>query len=179
MGVRARASLLAIAAVLLAGCQAAPVAETPTPDPAAIPSGSPEALGATASGPIVELGSGVMSGLGWRLLAYPTDAGWCTQLETADRVETDCGGVEPDEGSAFGSVSENGRVIHGIATPDVTTVWLVVNNTPAVPAVLMPMSEAGLEGGVAFVGIVPTGTEVTHVMAVRMNGEVLGTRELP
>jgi hypothetical protein len=43
----------------------------------------------------------------------------------------------------------------------------------------MPLSEAGLEGGVAFVGIVPTGTEVTHVMAVRFNGEVLGTRELP
>ncbi|HUG74650.1 MAG TPA: hypothetical protein VMM81_03130 [Acidimicrobiia bacterium] len=176
---RTRALLLAVAAVLLAGCQAAPVEEIPTPDPAAIPSGSPQAHGATATGPIVELGSGVMSGLGWRYLAYPSDAGWCTQLETAAAIETDCGGLVPDEGSGFGSVSENGRVIHGIATPDAATVWLLVDNTPTVPAFLMPLSEAGLEGGVAFVGIVPTGTEVTHVMAVKFNGEVLGTRELP
>ena len=46
-------------------------------------------------------------------------------------------------------------------------------------AVLRRLSEAGLEGGVAFIGIVPTGTEVTHVMAVKFNGEVLGTHELP
>jgi hypothetical protein len=177
--VRARAGLLAAAFVLLAGCRAAPVEEVPTPDPAAIPSGSPQAHGATATGPIIELGGAVMSGLGWRYLAYPTDAGWCTQLETAALTQTDCAGVLPDEGSAFGIVSQNGRVIHGIATPDAATVWLLVNNTPTVPAFLMPLSEAGLEGGVAFVGIVPTGTEVTHVMAVRFNGEVLGTRELP
>lgn len=176
---RVRASLLAVAVVLLAGCQADPIEETPTPDPAAIPSGSPQAIGATATGPIVELGSGVTSGLGWRYLAYPSDAGWCAQLETAAVTETDCGGLAPDAGSAFGSVSQNGRVIHGIATPDATTVWLVVDNTPTVPAFLMPLSEAGLEGGVAFVGIAPTGTEVTHVMAVKFNGEVLGTHELP
>lgn len=176
---RARTVLLAAAVLLLAGCQSTEVEETPTPDPAAIPSGSPQAVGATATGPIVELGSGVMSGLGWRYLAYPSDAGWCTQLETAAAIETDCGGLAPDEGSGFGSVSENGRVVHGIATPDAATVWLLVNSTPTVPAFLMPVSEAGLEGGVAFVGIVPTGTEVTHVMAVKLNGEVLGTQELP
>ena len=176
---RARATLLAMAVVLLAGCGNPAIEESPTPDPAAVPSGSPQAGGATATGPIVELGSGVMSGLGWRYLAYPSDDGWCTQLETAAVTETDCAGIVPDEGSAFGIVSENDRVIHGIATADATTVWLVVNNTPTVPALLMPLDEAGLEGGVAFVGIVPTGTEVTHVMAVRFNGEVLGTRELP
>jgi hypothetical protein len=66
-----------------------------------------------------------------------------------------------------------------MVTPDATTVWLVVNNTPTVPAILMPLSEAGLDGDVAFVGIAPTGAEVTHVMAVRLNGEVLGTEELP
>ena len=59
------------------------------------------------------------------------------------------------------------------------TVWLVVNNTPAAPALLMPMTEVGLDDGVAFLAIVPEGTEVSHVMAVRMNGEVLGTQELP
>jgi hypothetical protein len=172
-------ALLVAAIVLLVACQPAEVEETPTPDPAAIPSGSPAALGATATGPITELGSGVMAGLGWRLLAYPTDSGWCTQLETAASTVTDCTGVVTDEERAFGSVSRSGRVVHGIVTPDATTVWLVVNNTPTVPAILMPLSEAGLDGGVAFVGIAPTGAEVTHVMAVRLNGEVLGTEELP
>jgi hypothetical protein len=43
----------------------------------------------------------------------------------------------------------------------------------------MPLGEAGLEGDVAFVGIAPIGAEVSHVMAVRLNGEVLGTQELP
>ncbi len=175
----APARLLLAVTILLAACQPAEVEETPTPDPAAIPSGSPRALGATATGPIVELGSGVLTGLGWRLLAYPSDAGWCTQLETAASIETDCAGVVADEGSAFGSVGRTGRVVHGIVTGDATTVWLVINNTPTVPAVLMPLSEAGLEGEVAFVGIAPTGAEVTHVMAVKFNGEVLGTRELP
>jgi hypothetical protein len=176
---RSRATLLAVATVLLAGCQAPPVEETATPDPAAIPSGSPRAIGATATGPIAELGSGVMAGLGWRLLAYPTDTGWCTQLETAASTLTDCTGVVTDGESAFGSVSRDGRVVRGIVTPDATTVWLVVNDTPTVPAVLMPLSDAGLEGDVAFVGIAPTGAEVTHVMAVKFNGEVLGTHELP
>lgn len=176
---RARALGMVAAIVILVACQPAEVEETPTPDPAAIPSGSPEARGATATGPIAELGSGVMAGLGWRLLAYPTDTGWCTQLETAASTVTDCTGVVTDGESAFGSVSRSGRVVRGIVTPDATTVWLVVNNTPAVPAVLMPLGEAGLEGDVAFVGIAPTGAEVSHVMAVRFNGEVLGTEALP
>lgn len=176
---RSRAALLAAATLLLVACQPAEVEETPTPDPAAIPSGSPEAQGAIATGPIVELGSGVMSGLGWRYVAYPSDTGWCTQLETAGAVESACGVGAPEEGSAFGFVGEHGRVIHGIATADATTVWLVVNNTPTVPAVLMSLSDAGVAGGVAFVGVAPTGAEVSHVMAVRLNGEVLGTLELP
>jgi hypothetical protein len=176
---RVRALLLGVAVILLAACEPAEVEETPAPDPAAIPSGSPAALGATATGPITELGSGVMSGLGWRLLAYPTDSGWCTQLETAASTVTDCTGVVTDEESAFGRVTRTGRVIHGVVTPDATTVWLIVDNTPTVPALLMPLGEAGLEGDVAFVGIAPTGAEVSHVMAVRLNGEVLGTQELP
>ena len=65
------------------------------------------------------------------------------------------------------------------ATADAATVWAVVNNTPTVPAVLMPLADVGLDGAVAFVAVLPTGVEATHVMAVRMNGEVLGTRELP
>lgn len=179
MGMRARAGLLAAASVLLVACGTAEVEVTPTPDPAVIPSGSPSAAGATPTGPIVELATEVTAGLGWRYLAYPSDDGLCIQLETAAAVDSSCGVVAPAEGAAFGDVSRSGRLIHGTATADVATVWLVINNTPAVPAILMPLADVGLEGAVAFVGVLPAGAEATHVMAVRLNGEILGTRELP
>ena len=176
---RSRAGLLAAIAVLLAACATPVVEATPTLDPAVMPSRSPQVIGGTATGPVVELGSAVTAGIGWRLLAYPRDERLCTQLDTAAAVESACGVLAPDEGEAFGSVNRSGRLIHGIATADAATVWLVVNNTPAVPAVLMPLAEVGLDGAIAFVAVLPTGTEASHVMAVRMNGEVLGTRELP
>lgn len=175
----ARAGLLALAVVLVAGCQAAEPRETPAANPAAVPSGPPTPAGPTATGPIVELGSGVTSGLGWRYLLYPSDEEWCRQLETAAGTDSDCDIIGLEEGGAFGTINESGRVIHGIVTADAATVWLVVNNTPTVPALLMPLADAGIDGVVAFLGIAPTGADVTHVMAVRSNGEVLGTRELP
>jgi hypothetical protein len=136
-------------------------------------------MGATPTGPVVELGSEVTAGLGWRYLAYPSDERLCIQFETAASIEAACGLATPDEGEAFGSWYRLGRAVYGIATADAATVWLVVNNTPAVPAVLMPLTDVGVEDAVAFVAVLPTGTEASHVMAVRMNGEVLGTQELP
>lgn len=176
---RSRVGLPAAAALLLVACGTAPVVPTPTPDPAVVPSRSPQVMGGTPTGPVVELGSEVTAGLGWRYLAYPSDGRLCIQFETAAAVESACGLISPDQDEALGSVHRSGRAIYGIATADAATVWLVVNNTPAVPAVLMPMSEVGLEGAMAFVAVLPTGTEASHVMAVRMNGEVLGTQELP
>lgn len=174
---RARVGLLAAVAFLLASCGPSVVA--PTPDPAVVPSRSPQVMGRAPTGPVVELGSEVTAGLGWRYLAYPSDGRLCMQFETAAAVEVACGVTLPDEEDAFGSVDRSGRAIYGIATADAATVWLVVNNTPAVPAVLMPLADVALEKAVAFVAVLPAGTEATHVMAVRMNGEVLGTRELP
>jgi hypothetical protein len=181
VGVRSRAGLLAATAVLLAACGTPAVEPTtaPTPDPAVVPSRSPQVINGTADGPAVELGSAVTGGLGWRYVAYLRNERVCTQLETAAAVESACGVAAPDEGEAFGSVRRNERLVHGIATAEAATVWLVVNNTPAVPAVLMPLTEVGLDGALAFVAVLPTGVEASHVMAVRMNGEVLGTLELP
>jgi hypothetical protein len=42
----------------------------------------------------------------------------------------------------------------------------------------MALDDAGLDGH-AFVGIAPADANVTHVMAVKMNGEILQTFELP
>jgi hypothetical protein len=160
----------------LAGCQIVPVE---SPDPAAVPSGSLEADGPAAIGPVIELGSGASAGIGWRYAAYESDEGWCTQLEMQAVTETGCGQILPEGGAAFGSVSHSGAIVHGVVAADVATVWLLAEGGSRVAfAERMPLEPAGLEGQ-AFVGIATAGTELTHVMAVKLNGEILETYELP
>lgn len=165
-----------VAMIVLGGCVVTPVE---TPDPAAIPSGSLEANGPPAIGPIIELGSGTTAGIGWRYAAYESDDGWCTQLETQAVTETGCGQLLPEEEAAFGSVSHGDPIVHGVVSADTATVWLLTESGIRVAfATLMPLEPAGLEGQ-AFVGIAAAGTELTHVMAVKLNGEILETYELP
>jgi hypothetical protein len=169
--------------VLLVGLAGCSVASVETPDPAAIPTASLEAHGPAATGPIVELGSDVTLEHGWRYGVYPSDEGWCTQLETGPATTTGCGEILPEEGRAFGSVGSNDpaadgvTIVEGITTAETATVWLVVEGG-RVPATLMSLEPAGLEGQ-GFVGFAPPGITVTHVMAVAFNGEVLETYELP
>jgi hypothetical protein len=170
----------ALLALIAAGCS---VASVETPDPAAIPSGSIEAHAAAATGPIVEVGSDRTLGIGWRFSVYPSDDGWCTQLETGIVTRAGCGEILPEEGRAFGSVGnddplEGGvTVIEGIASPETATVWLIAEGGRS-PAALMSLEEAELDAQ-AFVGFAPADVVVTHVMAVAFNGEVLETYELP
>ena len=172
---RALAGILALAVGLL-GCDLVAV---DTPDPAAIPSGSIEPEGGVATGPAVEVGSGMISGIGWRYVVFPSEDGWCTQLETVAVTSTGCGDVLPKEGRAFGVVSHSERIVDGIVTDETATVWLVADGVSRiVPAMLMSLEAAGLEGQ-AFVGIAPVDANITHLQAYKLNGEVLETYELP
>jgi len=169
-----------VAAALLAGCT---IATVETPDPAAIPTGSLEARGPEATGPVVEVGSDTTLGYGWRYAVYPSDDGWCTQLETGIATTTGCGEILPEEGEAFGSVGVGDplpggeTIVEGIASTETATVWLIADAGRS-PAVIMSLAEAGLDGQ-AFVGFLPPDVAITHVMAVAFNGEVLETYELP
>ncbi len=170
------------ATAILAACT---IATVETADPAVIPSGPPQAGGADPTGPIVELASGRVSGIGWRYLIYESADGLCTQFETGDLTTTGCGDPLPEEGSTFGAVAHGGvdspglRPIEGMVTDEVATVWLVGEDDGThVPAKLMPLDEAGLEGQ-AFIGFIPEGATVTHLQAVKLNGEILETYELP
>ena len=176
-----RAAVL-LAAAVLAGCQAVQVEE---PNRSAIPSGSIVPQGADATGPIVELGSGRVSGVGWRYAIYPSGEEWCTQFETIEMAATGCGDLLPAEGSAFGSVGRLGAdtgtpgPVEGVVSDDVATVWLVDEETGGrVPAILMPLDDAGLEGS-AFIGFTPEGMTITHLQAVKLSGEIVETFELP
>jgi hypothetical protein len=109
---------------------------------------------------------------------YPSDDGWCTQLETGTAAMAGCGDVLPEEGRAFGGVGHSGPIVDGIVTEETATVWVISEGGGRLPATLMPLEEAGLEGQ-AFVGILPEDAVPTHVMAVKFNGDVLETYELP
>jgi hypothetical protein len=175
---------VAATALTLAALTGCGVMQVETPDPAAVPDGPLEAHGAEATGPVVELGSGVSAGLGWRYAIYPSDDGWCTQLEMVDLAVAGCGDILPVGDDAFGNVGQgdplaNGVTpIEGIVTAETVTVWLLADDGRRAPATLMPLDEAGLDGG-AFLAFVPPDVTLTHLLAVALNGEVLDTYELP
>jgi hypothetical protein len=173
--------LVAGLGVALLGCNAEPAE---TPDPAAIPSGSLEAQGAEATGPIIELGTGVSEGTGWRFAIYESDDGWCTQVETVIVAETGCGDILPAEGETFGSyavgeeLSNGVTAVQGIVTDEVATVWILLADGRRAPAEPFALADAGLTGK-AFLRIIPADLVVTHLQAVAMSGEILDTVELP
>jgi hypothetical protein len=180
---RVRVRFLVVAGVLatliLGACAVTPVE---TPDPAAVPSGSLEPMGADATGPVVELGSAVALGWGWRYSIYPTEDGWCTQLEMGGGASAGCGEVLPEGDSVFGGVGigemSGIQTVEGVVTPETATVWVIDENNARAPATLMSLEPAGLEER-AFVGFAPPDVVVTHLMAVAANGDVLDTIELP
>lgn len=178
---RARMGLMAIA-LALAGC---PMGEaTPAPTSAPTPAGDPfeQPQGDPASGPVVDVGTGAAFETPWRYAMYPTDGGWCVQIDTGDAVDARCDDVLPAGGEVLGSigvraVEGNGAtVVDVVATTEVATVWLVTGPAGRVPAVGMP-PPAEVDGQ-AWVGVLPPDLVLTHVQAVGFNGQVLETVDL-
>jgi hypothetical protein len=66
-----RLLFLVVVASALAGCA---LDREVIPDPATVPGGSIEALGDDATGPVIEVGSGSTSGIGWRYAIEVRDA---------------------------------------------------------------------------------------------------------
>jgi hypothetical protein len=171
-------------ALVLIGITGCEVTRVETPDPAAIPDGPLEAMGDDATGPVVELGSGVIEGLGWRYAIYPSGDAWCTQLEMVEFTAASCGDIVPVDDAAFGGVGRgealaNGVTpIEGIVTAETLTVWLIADDGRRMPATPMSLAPAGLDGQ-AFLAFVPPDTTITHLQALAMSGEVLETYELP
>jgi hypothetical protein len=175
-----------IAPILLVVIAACTVAQVETPDPAAIPSGEPVAQGAEPTGPITVLGSGQIPGAGWRYLIYESADGWCTELQMSEVTSTGCGpDLLPAEGEAIGAAGIQSPLgsgvtpVDGVVSDEIFTVSIVdETDGRRVPAILMPLDEAGLEGQ-AFVGFTPADFTPTHLQALARSGEILQTYELP
>ena len=178
-----RAPVAVAAIVLLAACNT--VVRVQSPDPGTVPAGPLEAHGDEATGPIVELDSDIVGGIGWRYSIYPSGDNWCTQFETVEVTSAGCGSLLPEEGHAFGSVGRIGQApeglvpIEGVVSPDIATVFLIDGETQnRVPAKLLSLEEVGLDAQ-AFIGFQPSGMTVTHLQALRFSGEIVETYELP
>jgi hypothetical protein len=178
-------SAVAGAAILLVAVAACTVTRVEETNPAAIPSGEPVAQGGEPTGPITVLGSGQTFELGWRYVIYESADGWCTELQMTERTTTGCGPDPlPAEGDFIGSAGaleplESGITpVAGVVTNDIVTVWIIDEERGRVPAPLMPLDDAGLEGQ-AFLGFMPADGTPTHIQALAMSGEILQTYELP
>ena len=177
---RIRRMAAATAAVLaLAACtQTAPEPSTAPTDAFLVPQVSP------AAGPVERIGGGEAFETAWRYGTFPSDDGPCLQLDLEGQVTARCDDLLPSDDAALGEVgvrtaeATGATFVDGIASPAVATVWLIAADQSRAPALLIPLADAGVEGQ-AFVGAVAAGTELTHVLAVAFNGEVLQTYELP
>jgi hypothetical protein len=174
-----------LVAVVIAACGAEAPAVTPTPEATPVP--TPAVHGPPATGAIIELGDGTAHELPWRYAVYPSDDGWCLQLDFGAFAGISCGTTEPAEGETFGSVNvtETGEdvqleAIDGVVSAEAATVWLVADGGRGrrMPALLVPLDEAGIDAQ-AFLGLPPPGMNVTHLQAVAFNGRILQTYELP
>ncbi len=152
-------------------------------DSAEIPDGPLEAIGAEATGPVIELGRGQTLGTGWRYAIFESADGWCTQLEMASFTSTGCGDPGPQEGHAFagigsGSSSDGAVPFEGIVGPEVAEVWLTTPSGERIETRLMSLADTGLEGS-AFVGFAPSDAGVNAAVALDAEGRELETYELP
>jgi hypothetical protein len=173
-----RLALMAVA-LALAGCSGAEGTPTPSPTPSGDPFEQPQ--GDPATGPVVAVGEGSAFEAGWRYAMYPTDDGWCAQIDLEPAVEARCD-VLPADGEVLGTIGvrtlegNGSTVVDVIATAEVATVWLVSGPAGRVPAVGMPPPD-GVDGQ-AWVGVLPGDAPLTHVQAVAFNGQVLETVDL-
>jgi hypothetical protein len=167
----------ALAAVVLVGCTIGGGTPEPTAD------GFLEPQGDEATGPLVEVGSGDAFDTPWRYGIYPTEAGWCTQIEVTGTVTSHCEDVLPVADAAFGAIGQEPseaagtEAVDGVVIGEIVTVWLVFETGARLPATMMSLEEAGLEEK-AFVGVVPPDETVTHLQALALSGEILETVDL-
>ena len=176
---------LAAGATVLTVASACTVAQVESHDPAAAPSGAPVAIGGEATGPVTELGSGQAFDMGWRYVIYESAEGWCTELQMVEVTSTGCGSdLLPPDGEHLGSAGamtplQSGVTpVEGVVSDEIVTVWIIDERAGRIPATLMPLEPAGLEGQ-AFVGFMPPEGTPTHIQALALSGEILATYELP
>jgi hypothetical protein len=176
--IRPMAAAALIVLALAACSEAGPVPTPSSTDAFLVPQGSP------ASGPVERLGGGDAFETAWRFGIYPTERAPCLQLDLDGQVGARCDDILPAGDSAFGSIgvqtseATGATFVDGVASEAVATVWLIAADQSRVPALLIPLADDDGEAK-AFVGAVGSGTDLTHVMAVAPNGEVLETFELP
>jgi hypothetical protein len=174
----------ALVGLALAACLAACSVERVTePDPGAIPSGPPQAMGGDPPiGPVIEVGRGLSGEIGWRYSVYRTAGGVCTQLETAAVAATGCGIQQPVFETAIAGAGKNelpsgATIVEGMVSPDAAEIWLQLDDGRRISGTLMALDPAGLEAQ-AFVVIAEPGGSLHSVVALDEGGSELDAYDL-
>lgn len=160
---------LVLLTLVLAGCGLLPMAE-----PAAPMVGRERKVG-----PTIELGRGTTLGVDWRYSVYPSDIGWCTQIDHGPGAGggSACGGqliaTGPLTLTGAGSGSEIPNYVEGIASNDVAAVWAERADGERAPAILMSLAPAGFDGQVV-VAWLPPDNDWERIVAVGADGTELG-----
>lgn len=164
---------LMLVAPVLIGCGLLPIVE-----PAAPIEGMP-----AKAGPTIELGRGTTLGVDWRYAVYPSDIGWCTQIDhgPGGGGGSACGGQLIPAGpltlTGAGSGTDMPNYVEGIASDDVAAVWAETADGERAPAILMSLAPAGFEGQVVIAWLSPD-DDWESVVALGADGTELGRESI-
>lgn len=143
----------------------------PAPDPAVPPPVGPEPIG-----PVIIIGQGIVpGGAPWRYSVYESRDGWCTQLETGQGGQTNCGvSFDIPQGrhvvlGGGGSATGIRDSYEGLASTEVAEVWLEGPGEVRVATALMEPGPVGKEVRV-FVAFVPARTPISWIVAFDESG---------
>jgi hypothetical protein len=137
-------------------------------------------------GPKVEIGRGESLGIAWRYVVYQSDVGICTEVQLGSGgSSSSCGGAPPGQGQAGSAIALMGissgtgspTTIEGFATDEVEEVWIELTDGDRVPATLMALAPAGVDGQV-WLAYVPAGRLLQQVVAIGADGDVLAEEPL-
>ena len=137
-------------------------------------------------GPKIEIGRGESLGIAWRYVVYQSDVGPCTEVQLGSGgSNSSCGGAPPNPGQAGSSIALMGigtgtaspTTIEGFATDEVEEVWIELADGDRVPATLMALAPAGMDGQV-WLAYVPEGRLLQQVVAIGPDGDVLAEQPL-
>ena len=148
-----------------------------------LPMGGPQPVieGLERSGPTIELGRGTTMGVEWRYSVYPSNIGWCTQVDHEHGGGSACGGqlmvTGPLTLTGGGAGSNIPNYVEGIASDDVAAVWAERADGERAPAILMSLAPARFEGQMVIAWFSPD-EDWESLVALAADGTELGRQPI-
>lgn len=142
--------------------------------------GPPETIGADATGPLQVVAQGQHQGMAWRYSVYPSNDGWCTQLETGSGASVGCGADPPGDDAAISMIGwgMDGALttLDAVVVPEAAQVVVRSADGRSIQADLFPVALDGADFQVALV--FTQQAELESITVLDADGEVLERQDL-